>query len=100
MLKELFKVVKRVCCKRVAKVEKKSCWILQQWPKRVLLLFCGDRVEKLWNIVIGKAQLFKVKWITRNYHDLPRVRVSGNLTLQVENNSYCLEPAPLLLRLY
>ena len=31
LLKELFKVVKRV-----AVVEKKTCWILRQWPKEKL----------------------------------------------------------------
>ena len=40
----------------------------------VLLLFGGDRVEKLENIVVGKAvgelSLFQVKWTIRKYLDL------------------------------
>ena len=39
-------------------MEKKSCWFYgsgQEEKLSVLLLFGGERVEKLWNIVIGKA---------------------------------------------
>ena len=51
-------------CKRVAEVVKVLKWkrrvvdftaVAKKRSFRVLLLFGGDRVEKLWNIVIGKA---------------------------------------------
>ena len=44
--------------------------------------------------------LFEVKWIIRNYQDLSRVRVSGDLSLLVDNKVHCSELAPLLSRLY
>ena len=43
--------------------------------------------------------MFEVKWITSIYQDMLRVRVSGDLSLLLDN-LWCLEPAPLLLRLY
>ena len=51
-------------CERVAEVVKVLKWkrrvvdftaVAKKRSYRVLLLFGGDRVEKLWNIVIGKA---------------------------------------------
>ena len=51
-------------CKRVAEVVKVLKWkrrvvdftaVPKKRSYRVLLLFGGDRVVKLWNIVIGKA---------------------------------------------
>ena len=76
--KKLLKVVKRV-----TEVVKALEWkrrvvgftaVARKRSFRVKLLFGGDRVEKLKNIVIGKAVevlFFEVKWITSNYKDLP-----------------------------
>ena len=37
-----------ISCKIVAEVEKKSCWILRQWPKREALEFCCCSAETEW----------------------------------------------------
>ena len=68
-------------CKRVAELLKALKWkrmvvgftaVAKKRSFRVLLLFGGDRVEKLKNIVIGKAvEELCLKWIKSNYQDLP-----------------------------
>ena len=64
----------------------------------------GKCIKKVWlssGVTSGerKGVLFEVKWIRNNYQDSPCVRVSGDLSLLVDNNVYCSELAPLLLRL-
>ena len=44
--------------------------------------------------------MFEVKLIIRKCQDSPRVRVSGDLSLLVDNNVYCSELAHLLLKVY
>ena len=69
---------------------------------RVLLLFGGDRVEKPWNIFIGKADR-GLRSKSSGLQQLSRLTVRScqwRLKLVVDNNVYCSELAPLLFRLY
>ena len=74
-------------------MEKKSCWFYgsgQEEKLSVLLLFCGDRVEKLWDIVIGKA-VGELCPSQVDYKQLSRLAVSPcqctwRLSLLIDNN--------------